>query len=238
MKIRNILIIMIILSAIAGSARYSRDVYRFYINSWYSIVKGQSRAELIKEARDLLDDKKYEELVNLSRKLLVAYPEDPELNRIAAAAFIHTGKISEGIKMLVDSESIKDLTPKEIKEIVRILYSKKQYYEITDMLDGRNIKDKPELNFMYGVSLYKTGKYRKAAKALRIAVKQGYDDIDAIYYSGLSLSKAGDTAGSIPYLERAWKRYSRDPELNRTLYRAYRDLGRYDDAERILRNGK
>ena len=78
-----------------------------------------------------------------------------------------------------------------------------------------------ELKGLLAWSYYETGKIKEARNIYREVLKSNPDDSESWYSNGLTWHYAGDYAGAIPYLKRAWELNPKEADYGIVLAAAY-----------------
>ncbi len=232
------LIFLILIGAGVYSYFNSQEVYSGIMKAYYEKIRGMSVEEQVRRAEELYTKSEYEKLKKRLRDLLMVYPDNRDLIRLQGLTLIKLGQRSRGAESIL-SLSDEEAIPEEIlDETVHSLYEQRQYRDIVRIFLRRSPGRKSNLLFYYGAALHETGEYAKASDNLRKAITEGRTDYETYHYAGKALYKKGDTRASLPFLERARAMNGEDNDVARSLADAYRKLGRYDDAAKILRRIK
>jgi tetratricopeptide (TPR) repeat protein len=237
-NIKGYLIFLIIVGAGVYSYFHSQEVYSYYMRIYYEKILGITVEQQVSKAEQLYAGREYEKLKNNLKELLMVYPENRDLRRLQGLTFIKLGERSKGAETILAASDDAPIPEKMLEETARSLYEQGQYRDIVRVLEKRGPGTNPNLLFYYGVALYETGSYARAADNLKKAISEGRTDYEAYHYEGMALYKKGETRAALPFLEHARNMNAEDHEVARSLANTYRKLGRYDDAARILRKIK
>jgi TonB family protein len=96
---------------------------------------------------------------------------------------------------------------------------------------GREVPAATPDNTARGIQLYQKKQDREAVEALRTAVKQKKDDVDAWYYLGLALYRSGETKEALSAFETAVKLRPKDAAARSNLAYALLSLDRRNEAK-------
>ncbi len=235
MKFRNRFILLIIAGTVALSYFYSEEVYSFYINFYYTRIKGVNKEEMLKKAEGMFREKRYEELKKYLRTLIILYPDNRELKLMEGLTYIRLGEKTRGADLILYHIGDGPLPRAALEEVAQVLYERELYREIIDLMETQDPGATQNTRFVYGMSLYHAGRYGEAVEQLRGAVRAGRTDDRVHRYLGLSYARMDDLNNAIKYLEHARNLNYYNRAIIRDLIEVYRKKGRYDDAERLLR---
>ena len=234
-NIKNYLIFIMLVGAAVLSYFYSGDVYTYYMRTYYEKIRGQSIEQRLQKAREMYDNHDYEKLRDELKTLTMVYPENRELKKLEGLTLIKLGELRMGAELILSASEGERMPEKLLEETVSALFEKKMYRDIIIIFKKNSPGTNPNLLFWYGVSLYETGGYARAVGYLKQALNEGKADYEIYHYIGLAFEKSGDTRASLPYLEHARNMNADDPDVGMSLANAYRKLGRYNDAAKIMR---
>jgi tetratricopeptide (TPR) repeat protein len=237
-SINKYLIPIMVLGAAALSYFYSGEVYSWYMRTYYEKIRGQSIEQQINKARDMYQNHEYEKLRDQLARLTMAYPENSELKKLEGLTLIKLGRQREGAELILSASEGGRMPEKLLEATVNALFKEQMYRDILIVFRKNNPGGNPNLLYWYGVSLYETGGYARSAVYLKKALDRGNTGYKVYHYTGMALEKSGDTRASLPYLERARKLNMDDPDVGFSLANAYRKLGRFNDAAKIMRSTK
>jgi tetratricopeptide (TPR) repeat protein len=237
-SIKRYLVFFILIGAGFYSYFHSQEVYSYYMKIYYEKIRGLTVEQNVSRAEELYANHEYDKLKVYLKDLTMAYPENRELLRLQGLTLIKLGEGSKGAESILAASDGEAIPEKMLEETVQSLHEQKQYRDIIRVFRERSPGANPNLLYFYGVALFETGSYAKASDYLKKAVTEGRTDYEAYHYTGRALDKKGDTRASLPYLERARNMNEEDHDVARSLASAYRRLGRYNDAAKILRKIK
>ena len=106
------------------------------------------------------------------------------------------------------------------------------------ILRGRLPVTDPDLQFYYGVSLYRLGRPKEGAAILKKAWRNGYQDARSLFYLGSAMSDAGNLEEAESYLEMAWHKERYNHEIRKALADVYRKRGKLEKAAAIITGKK
>ncbi|OHD64021.1 MAG: hypothetical protein A2176_05350 [Spirochaetes bacterium RBG_13_51_14] len=237
-KIKNYLIFILIVSSVTLSYFYSREVYTFFMRSYYEKIRGRSIEQQLSRAREMYRNREYTELEEYLRTLIIVYPENRDLRKLEGLTLIKLGKRDRGVDMILTAGGDEPMPEVQLEETVSALFEQKRYGDIAEIFKKNSPGANPNLLYYYGVSLFETEKYAGSTRYLKRAIEEGRRDYKVYHYIGRAYVASGDTRASLPYLDRARNLNVEDPDVANSLAGAYQKLGRYDDAARILRKMK
>ncbi|MCP4130671.1 MAG: hypothetical protein GY754_06785 [bacterium] len=255
---------MILGITISISVLFSRQVYHFYIHTWYITIKQHKPEDMMKNARTLLAEKdttayKKKEYLKL---MLNVFPENYKIKQFAGRSYITLGEEENGAYLILstidyinlddnkenkqgDKSNIDiinygkiehhEIEIPDLREAVQVLFKKKLYGDIVGALKRSRLYSDPEILYCYGVSLYKREKYDKAVKQLLKAENNGKTGFEINYYIGLAYEKLNKPVYAVPYLEEARTLYPGDRGVNSSLIRVYKKAGKIKKAEQLIR---
>lgn len=237
-RIGNYLIFIIITGAAAFSYFHSQEVYSWYMRTYYEKIRGTGLDGQIRKAEEMYGAREYDKLRDHLKPLIMTYPENQELKKLDGRALIKLGRLREGADLILTATEGGRMPEKLLEETTGALFEKKMYRDITNLFRKNTPGDNPGLLYLYGVSLYETGRFNEAVRHLKRALDRGKSGYQTCQYLGLAYDKNGDTRAAVRYLERARDLNREDPDIGMALANAYRKLGRYDDAARTMRTIK
>ncbi len=237
-NIKRYLIFFIMVGAGVYSYFNSQAVYSYYMKIYYEKIRGLTVEQQIDKAKELYTNHEYDRLKAYLKDLVMVYPENRELLRLQGLNLIKLGEGNKGAESVLSASDGEAIPEKMLEETVQSLYEQRQYRDITRVFRERSPGTNPNLLYFYGVALFETGSYTQGAEFLKKAIAEGRTDYEAYHYAGRALDKKGDTRASLQYLEHARGMNEEDHDVARSLASAYRKLGRYNDAAKILRKIK
>ncbi|MFC1668767.1 tetratricopeptide repeat protein [Spirochaetota bacterium] len=236
--LKRIIILVLIGLTVYASLNYSSDIYIGYMKFYYKHVKRKSLNDMISDARRMYKNKKYVKLNKHIETLIIVHPENRQLKKIAGFNYIKLGQEERGVNLLLSSFAGEKIPGNILHNIIRILFKKKDYMHVVEVLDDNNHGNDLDMMHMYGISLYKTGEYKKAlGKLIKVAGKME-KDYKLFYYIGRSFENLNDLKNAARYLDHARKLNYLDADVNQSLVRVYRKRGKLEMAEMILRAQK
>jgi tetratricopeptide (TPR) repeat protein len=232
-SIGKALVVIILAGVIPISYFYSGRIYSFYMRTYYEKIRGQSIKETVRKGRALYDRKKYDELKNYLKPIVIVYPSNRDLKILEGLADIKLGRGDLGTDIILSATHGEQLSGQVLVETVRALYNLKQYKDVIRTMKKNEAAGNPVLLYYYGASLANMGNYKAAVPVLKGAIAQGETGYYVYLEIGIAYSKMNKTRAALPYLERAY-RENHNKNTAGALADAYWKSGRYRDAEKIL----
>jgi pentatricopeptide repeat protein len=236
--IKNILVLIILIGVIPFSYFHSSEIYTFYMKTYYEIFSGKNLEQLIQKGEEMYRNKDYSGLMEYLNSLATLYPDNKELKKLEGLTLIKLGQGRVGTDIILSIAKGKISPEKTLLETVNSLYELKDYKDIILIMKKNDPGENATLLHHYGISLAKVGNFKAALPALNRTLAQGSTDREVYRYTGMAYHKTDQTRRALPYLKRALAMDENDSETAGSLVDAYRKLGRYKDAEKILRRMK
>lgn len=233
--IRGYLIVIVIAAALVLSYVYSRRIYVFYLRYYWETLRKLTPEDQVEKAEELFRRGDHAGAADLLRTLALVYPDNRDIAALYGRTLIRLGDGVRGADMILLAYGREKIPGELLEETVRALFVRRHYRDILDIFRRQAAGQNPNLLFYYGIALFETGDYGGAIDRLTAALREGRRDHEVYLFLGRAHDMKGDTAGALPHLERARAMNVEDPRVARSLAKAYRKLGRYDDAEKILR---
>lgn len=235
----KIFLLFIILAAGAVALSYyrSREVYTFWLRSYYIEYKKIPEKEMVRQAYELMKKKDYEALKEYAGIIILLYPDNNEARLMTGIAMLRTGETEKGLTEIVSVSGAVKLPGALVEESAEALFREKYFGEVISLLKGRRIANTATAYYL-GISLYENKMYAAALAKLKDVMAMGKSDADVLYYCSLCSDKMGDTAGAMNYMTRAWEKGPRDRRLAERMVELYRRTGKIAEAEKILRKQK
>lgn len=233
MKLRHIAFFLLIASG-AVSYFYSREIYLFYLRTYYQSFMKENPDQAAGKARRLYADKKYDELEAYLGRQRVLYPASRELKKLAGLTFLEKGREMEGARLLLETMENDRRDLRTAAKVADIIFRERWYSDVVKLLGRYDIRSDPHLTFISGVSHYHIQKYDAALTLLEFSRRLGNNTFDLYYFMGLILEKKNRTGEAIGMMERASALSPSDREVPKALIRLYKKAGRIRDAERVL----
>jgi len=171
----------------------------------------------------------------LFRSLLQARPSDPRLNLTYGVGLLSARDYRAALEPLAKARHGMPLNPEAGLSYARALRGVKQYKPAAKEFErvlptyGRDA----EIVREYADLLLEKGDYRAAETQYRHAHDLGLRDVRVLVSFSGALRANGKPRAALPYLEEAYKRQPTD-RLALELAKLLRDLGRYDEAKKML----
>lgn len=237
MKLKRIIVLLVVIASVLA-ALYLRpqarnEGYRFY----YQKIRKLDAPRAVKKAEELLEKQKYMEAADLAGRLLIAFPQNPKLQRIRGLALYMSGAHLEGAKYLFPLLGNSEEDAPLIQNIAATLFEERYFPDVVTFLSKISPGKDPALNFYLGASLVETGNIRKALSHLEKSEARGSNNSDVYYYLGRAHENLGDDSTAVAQYRQALalNRFHRDAK--KALIALYTRKGEYRNAERILRGG-
>lgn len=240
MKPKGIILITIISGSIALSLFFYREIYRFNLAAYYSVVRGMDETSMIAHGQTLYKNKKYRETIEFCKKIRTIYPRSSGAMELEGQSLIKLGKLTEGAELLAMSLSGIKRADKMTRRTIAILYKNGLYGDIIEIIEG--IEDPTSVLYGYlGYSLYHRAKYKRAIENIKKALipygSETYspEAMNLKYYMGLCYSRLGLVPKAIEIIEDVWRHSGNDKAVAGELISLYRRSGKIHKAELLLR---
>ncbi|HOD15956.1 MAG TPA: tetratricopeptide repeat protein [Spirochaetota bacterium] len=215
---------------------YNAEGYSFFMRTYYEKVLGMSVEQQVREAEVMYDNRRYAELKEYLHPRILVYPDTMAFKKLDGLARIKLGEPVKGIDMLLTAAGSERMPVKLLEETVGQLFEMKRYRDIIELFTINDPGGNPNLHYQYGIALFETGNMAGAVRELNLAIDEGRTDYEAYHYLGRAHAKSGNIRLALPHLEHAHSLNEDDPDVTRSLADAYRALGRYNEAARLLRS--
>jgi len=236
---KNKFLIFIFLTALTVfvSVRYTADLKKFYVRTWYLQIKKMTPDTALKKARALYKKKEYEKLRDYCDDIMELYPDNREIKNLGGMALLKLGDHSAGAQLLLASIEDPGDNPELFKKVLIILFKERHYGDITAALAEYPVRSDTGLLYIYGVSLLHQGDTKKGLRYLRQSEERGNINFKVYYYLGLAHNRLGNAEKAREYLEEALRINPLDNETRKLLIATYTTLKQFRNAERLLRRG-
>ncbi len=244
MKLKGLTIILLISVSITLSFFFSREIYTFYNRIYYKIVVKADYREMLNRAKDLYKKRRYKDLDEHLRVMALIFDEDPEFNRLKGLNLIRLGRDREGVQLVLSALKNGKVGNDTLNEVLEILAEDGLYNDLIKIFEENNVDKNGTNLFYYGLALFKTGRYKGSINVLQKAAKSGamtvsqFNRAGIYYYMGLALEAEGNLTESLKNLRRAKEIDGKYKNLDKSLVRVYAKLGRYSEAEKLIRRKK
>lgn len=219
------------------SVRYTADLKKFYIETWYLQIKKITPETALKKARLLYKKKEYTELMDYCSDMMLLYPENREFRGLAGMTSLKLGNHLAGAQLLLSSIENPLESPELFKKVIVILFKEKHYGDITAALSEYPVHHDTGLLYIYGVSLLRQGDVQKGLRYLQQSEERGNINFEVYYYLGFAHHRLGNTEKAREHLEEALRLNPLDNKTRKLLVATYSKLKQYKKAERLLRRG-
>ncbi|MGH7305954.1 MAG: tetratricopeptide repeat protein [Candidatus Rokuibacteriota bacterium] len=171
----------------------------------------------------------------LFRSLLQAQPNDPQLNLTYGVGLLSTRDYRAALGPLLKARNGMPSNPEAGLSYARALRGVKEYKPAAKEFERilPTYARDAEIVREYADLLLEKGDYRAAEAQYRQAYDLGLRDIRLLVSFSGALRANGKPRAALPYLEEAYRRQSTD-RLALELAKLLRELGRYDEAKRML----
>ncbi len=233
MKLVKFIFFLAFVGGIAVSIIYHQQVYRTALKVYYQKVKKEGMEDSLAKARAMYSKEQYAKLKPYLSDLVMLYPGNRELLRLAGLARIETGDRLGGARMVTaalrDGEDLSAM-----QSVLEILYDEKEYAELNDVF-ARHAPNDRYLEFMCGMSLAACKRWEEAVPHLVNARKRGQDGFELHFALGTAYENLGRLDDAIASYEAAFALEPHKADARQSLQRAYRKAKKYDKAERLGR---
>lgn len=238
MKLRLLFISVVLISVLAISLLFSRQVYSFYMYGYYTMIKGMNRNEMITYTASLMKEgSDTEKLKRYAEHLELLYSGDTEAARVAGLAWLTLDDSDRATPLLVSSMDQGMLPVDQMVQVARVLYEQ-EYYSDLEMILSEYAEEKGlsgDLKNLYGLSLFHQKKYIDACKYLREIWRPLHSGAETGLATGVSCRESGDYDMAEKALQLVLRGDPTNDRAVRELVKLYREAGRYDDAETVMR---
>lgn len=229
-------IVFLILAGSAASAFFFHEEARMlYMRTYYQKVKKVTPAAAEKTAEKLFRDKKFVEAAGYSRDMLVIYPGNPRLLRIAGLANLSMSNRLSGARYLIPVLTGSPEDRVLLRGAVETLYEERYYSDIINLLEKHSPGSDPALTFYMGASLAGTGRYSEALPYLEKSESRGSNNPDVYYFLGYIHEKRGKVDAAIENYREALKRNRFHNGARKALLDVYTKKGMFREAEILIR---
>ncbi len=215
---------------------YNAEGYSFFMSTYYEKFLGQSVEQQIEAGETMYENRQFAELKEYLHPRILVYPDIMAFKKLDGLARIKLGEPIKGIDMLLTAAGTERMPGKLLGETVGHLFEMRRYKDIIEIFKSNDPGGNPTLHYQYGVALFETGNMAGSVRQLKQAIDGGRTDYEAYHYLGRAHAGSGNMRMALPYFERAHNLNENDPDVTRSLADAYRALGRYDEAARLLRS--
>jgi len=234
MNFRLILVILLLAGTVTGSWIASEPIYRFYLQIWYRDVKNVTPELMEKHATRLFDRHEYEELTRYLNRLAVIYSSDSKILRKSGLYFLRMKERERGVELISAALDLGTIPLSELKAAVSVLFQEQYYGDVEGILKKKQPVTDPDLQYYYGVSLFKMGYFSDSADILKKAYRNGYQDARSLFFLGSAMSASGNYEGAELYLEMAWQKERFNRDIRKALADVYRRQGKLEKAAAIM----
>ncbi len=228
------LILLILSGTVFISYKYSARVYVYYLKLYYN--KLYTESELTVKARKLYDEKNYKEAEELLSSLIIIYPKNNDLKKIAAFNYLQLGDSLRGAEILAEIPADLIEESRILEEVLKNLYYSGHYGDLVYFYDKGIMLNNVNTAFYYGVSLYRKGRYDESYKMLIDVKNKTFMLPELSFYLGLNLDKKGKSREASGYIKEAYESDRSNQSYKKALIDSYRKSGLYKDAEVLLRS--
>lgn len=192
--------------------------------------------ELLIKAADMYDKKEYDKLEKYLSPLLIIYPENYELKKIAAFNYMKSGNAVRSAELMSDLPDELIEENRAFEQLLKSLYENGNYPDLLSFYDRKIMLGNVNTAFYYGVALFKKGRYDESYKMLIFAGKNTFMIPERFYYIGLNLDRRGKPGEAVGYLKTAFEADRLNQTYKKSLIDVYRKTGKYREAEILLRS--
>jgi len=225
---------LLLLSIVVFSALYSGRVYRFYMKTWYTVIKRETVSDAAEKIKKLYDEKEFSVLQDYMDSLMLIYPGNSKIMRLCGMTYVKLDRKKRGAELIVASLNGDKIKDDELQGIIDFLFDQELYGDITGIFKLYD-PGSSHMHYIYGISLFKIGRFNESIGELIKAGKGGEAGSELHYYLGLSYERTGAIKNAIREMERARSLNVRDIKINHALVGLYRKTGQYAKASAIMR---
>ncbi len=232
-KKKIIFLILLVFSALYSYFN-SKQIYYFYNNLYYVGYKGENAESMLKKAVKIYKEKNYIKAQQYLSKIEMLFPLDLKIKRLAGLNSIAVGEKSVGAKKILYAAKRGYADERALWVAISVLYEKNLYGDIVAVYDKLGSSGGEKITFMYGVSLFKVGRFEDAKKLLSLSKEDGEESLDLFYYLGLTewkLNNFKEALGNMEYAERLDKN---DKRVIKELIRLYNKTGKFAKAAKYV----
>ncbi len=243
MKLKKIAILFLVIVT-ALSFFYSKDFYKAYLNIYYREVIKLKYDDMIRTAGELYTAGKYRELNDYLGRVSQVFDESRDVRFLQALALIKLGNEIRGMELFLASVNEKNITPVLFRDISELMFSHGSFGDICGLMKKFGPGTNPDLLFIYGVSLVKTGRDRESLGVLSRALKPGEAAFprdrlyDLYFHLGTAFENTGDMTMGLKYYTMARNLKPGSRAINEKLIKMYRKRGMFKEADWLLRNSQ
>lgn len=232
---KKFLLLMFILSGtIFISFKYSDRVQIFFLKTYYN--KKYTEKELVSKAQQMYDKKNYKDLEHFINPLIIIFPDNDELKKIAAFNYLRLGNPLQSAELLAGIIDHSTTESRMVEEILKTLFYNGNYNELIYFFDKKIMLNNVNTAFYYGVALYKKNRFDESYNSLIFAKNNTFMLPEIYFYIGLNLEKKGKIKESAKYIKDAYESDRHNQLYKKALVDSYTKLGLFREAEIILRS--
>jgi tetratricopeptide (TPR) repeat protein len=227
-------LLLISAATVFVSFKYSSRVQVFFLKTYYN--KKYTEIELVSSAEHMYDKKNYKDLEKFIKPLIIIYPDNDELKKVAAYNYLKLGNPLQSAELLAGIIEHSTAESRMVEEILKTLYYNGNYSELIYFFDKKIMRNNVNTAFYYGVALFKKGRFDESYNSLIFAKNNTFMLPEMYFYIGLNLDKKGRIKESAIYIKEAYESDRHNQAYKKALIDSYTKLGLFREAEIILRS--
>jgi len=194
-------------------------------------MKFSQLKKIYEEALKLVEIEEYSKAIELFNKIIMKEERIKEVWMNKGVAFAKMGKYDEAISSLREAIKIDENYKDAWMNIARALVESGRFEEALEAYDKLiSLGDSKKWRLEKGITLYKAERYEEA-----VEVFSSLEDVDAMIYSALSLSKIGRFDEAIEFYRKALEKDPKNEIALNNVVTLFMRLERWDDATKLLK---
>ncbi|MCX7678908.1 MAG: tetratricopeptide repeat protein [Spirochaetes bacterium] len=235
MKIRRTIVFLIVLCSILAGIYFRFTIRLLGYHIYYIKLKKYDAHTAERKAAELYEKQNYTEASELTKRLLLVFPQSIELQKIRGLSLFMLGNRIDGAKYLFPILRSTETDEMTLRNITSILFEERYFTDIVRLLERIPLGRDPELNYYMGSSLVEIGNYKKAIEYLEKSEARGSNNANVYYYLARAHEKLGNETEAITNYIQALRINPFHHESKKHLIALYTRKGLYKEAQRIVR---
>ena len=233
--IKNLLIITLLAFTAGISYFYSYKVYSFYSKLYIMYWRKYLPDDIVKiierksETRNNITE--LQEFVDRS---LQAYPNNHEIMKSAGLAYIKLGLLEKGVGLYLLAYERRVVPTPELYNLAKMLFEQRDYRSVISLVRAHSQSKDSKIAGILGTSLFFVGRFEEAIPELEQYVYKQGDDIDRLFFLGMSYVNLGSDLQALPYLERAYRLDKTNRKIIGELVALYGRIGETKKASQLV----